>query len=46
MFFLRGPESTITTAALDLTEGELYGQGIQIRNHRIQEYGDPGWSVT
>ncbi|MEE2752491.1 MAG: hypothetical protein VX910_00800 [Candidatus Latescibacterota bacterium] len=32
----------ITATELDLTEDELYGRAIQMRNSRIQEYFDPG----
>jgi hypothetical protein len=45
-FFLRGPESTITTTGLELEESKPYGHGTQMRNHRIHDNVAPGWSVT
>ncbi len=45
-FFLRGPESALTTHGLTLSEDEPLGHGTQIRNHRVQECVPAGWSVA
>lgn len=45
-FFLRGPESALSTNGLDLSECESYENGTIMRNHLQQSAVEAGWSVT
>jgi hypothetical protein len=45
-FFLRGPESTLTTRGLELAEGEPFSHGTKMRDLCSQTNVDPGWSAT
>jgi len=45
-FWLHGPESSMTTAGLNLVETEPYGHITKMRNDRIQSDVSAGWSAT
>jgi oligo-alginate lyase len=45
-FYLRGPDSTMTTDGLSLSEDEAPDDVTIMRGHRYQANVDPGWSVT
>jgi hypothetical protein len=45
-FFLRGPESVLTTQKLDLVECDPFGHGTLMQSHQVSEGLASGWSAT